>query len=253
MLNTQLQPASLVCGFASRGPAKAKLALIFSFLLTISTIGNALGQDQIFGDVPTSAPYYASTALMYKAGITGGCTANPLTYCPDSYATREEVAAFVIRAMYYKLTGNPEDFTYSSDPYFIDVSSSDPLFKYVQKMKELGITNGCTPTAFCPEDSVTNGPLAVFTVRARQYSDTGIINNSIACPDDFQCAIYFNDPDITAHPFYRWIQRARELVGPVLAANPDCEAENFCPDGPPARRGWISFYITEGIVGGVKE
>ncbi|MGA7876666.1 MAG: hypothetical protein WCA08_13470 [Desulfoferrobacter sp.] len=58
----------------------------------------------IFADVPAS--YWASGWIeqLYLDGITTGCSANPLSYCPDSYVTRAEMAAFLLRLRY---GGNP--------------------------------------------------------------------------------------------------------------------------------------------------
>src|SRR5260370_11675248 len=42
-----------------------------------------------------------------------------------------------------------------------------PLFTYIQKMKDLGITSGCGTTTYCPDDAVTRGQMAVILLRAR--------------------------------------------------------------------------------------
>src|SRR5262249_1820859 len=39
------------------------------------------------------------------------------------------------------------------------------FFKYIQKMKDVGITSGCSATTYCPNDPVTRGQMAVFIVR----------------------------------------------------------------------------------------
>jgi M6 family metalloprotease-like protein len=51
----------------------------------------------IFADVQVD--YWAANWIeqLYTEGITTGCNANPLSYCPDSNATRAEVAVFLAR------------------------------------------------------------------------------------------------------------------------------------------------------------
>jgi hypothetical protein len=51
----------------------------------------------IFADVQVD--YWAANWIeqLYTEGITTGCNANPLSYCPDSNATRVEVAVFLAR------------------------------------------------------------------------------------------------------------------------------------------------------------
>ncbi|MGA7877890.1 MAG: hypothetical protein WCA08_19690 [Desulfoferrobacter sp.] len=102
---------------------RAFLALCFAFILTalLGTYGAAMDSyDQeasqfsnflapeytppvakgIFADVPVE--YWASGWIeqLYFDGITKGCTTNPLSYCPESYVTRAEMAAFLLRLRY---------------------------------------------------------------------------------------------------------------------------------------------------------
>ena len=52
----------------------------------------------IFADVPTSFWAAGYIEQLYADGITTGCAANPLRYCPSDFATRGEMAAFLARA-----------------------------------------------------------------------------------------------------------------------------------------------------------
>jgi hypothetical protein len=51
-----------------------------------------------FSDVPLSHPFVAYIEKLYSLGITGGCAAGPLRYCPDASVTRGQMAAFIERA-----------------------------------------------------------------------------------------------------------------------------------------------------------
>jgi len=55
-------------------------------------------------------------------------------------------------------------------PYFTDVQPNDPVYKdyylYVQKLRELGITQGTSPTTYSPGNNVTRKEIATFVVRA---------------------------------------------------------------------------------------
>jgi hypothetical protein len=135
---------------------------LLRFLLCGLTLA-AAARAQSFNDV--TSPYRDSANLMLRRAITIGCSLYPPLYCPADTLTRGQAAVFVIRAIFNSLSGNGEKFTYSPTPYFTDVPVSHPYFAYVQKMKELGITTGCTSYTYCPDDPVTNGQMAVFTVR----------------------------------------------------------------------------------------
>jgi hypothetical protein len=112
-----------------------------------------------FTDVPANHPFFQWVQKLKEMGITSGCSAT--AFCPDSNVTRAQTAVFIVRAIY----GTGVDFAYSHTPYFTDVPD-DIYFPAIQKMRQLGITNGCTSTQYCPNDSLTRGQMAVFIVRA---------------------------------------------------------------------------------------
>ena len=49
---------------------------------------------------------------------------------------------------------------------FTDVPPTAQFFAEVEAMKAAGITGGCTPTAFCPDSTVTRRQMAAFFARA---------------------------------------------------------------------------------------
>ena len=49
----------------------------------------------IFGDVPVGAFADRWIEDLYNRGITGGCQADPLLFCPGEIGTRGEVATFL--------------------------------------------------------------------------------------------------------------------------------------------------------------
>ena len=52
-----------------------------------------------FNDVPTNHPFFPFIEALAAAGITGGCSVSPSLYCPDGVVTREQMAAFIARAL----------------------------------------------------------------------------------------------------------------------------------------------------------
>jgi hypothetical protein len=115
---------------------------------------------QSFTDVPPTHPFFPFIQQMKERGITSGCSAT--AYCPDDPVTRGQMAVFMIRALQQRGLSDSS----SSTPYFTDVPPTQPFFPFIQKMKELGITSGCTMTTYCPGAAVTRGQMAVFIVRA---------------------------------------------------------------------------------------
>jgi S-layer homology domain len=120
-----------------------------------------------FNDVPSTAAYYDAANLMFQTGVTEGCvqSTDPTTrlFCPNDNVTREQMAAFIVRAV----TGTTTPTNYNPVPCFTDVPTTNPFFPHIQKMEELGITAGCGGGLFCPTETIPRWEMAMFMVRAR--------------------------------------------------------------------------------------
>jgi hypothetical protein len=105
--------------------------------------------------------FEADIEKLAAAGITKGC--NPPTndrFCPDSKVTREQMAAFLVRALGYADDGGGD--------LFIDDDAS--IFEGdIDKLGTAGVTKGCNPPTnnlYCPGSVVTRGQMAAFLHRA---------------------------------------------------------------------------------------
>ncbi len=120
-----------------------------------------------FNDVPPTATFFDAANLMFEAGVTTGCiqgsTPQTRSFCPNDNVTREELAAFVIRAV----TGTTTPAIYNPAPYFTDVPATNPFFPHIQKLMDLDITSGCGTGLFCPTDTIPRWEMAIFMIRAR--------------------------------------------------------------------------------------
>lgn len=112
----------------------------------------ATGTD-FFTDDETSA-FESEINRLAASGITKGCTAT--TFCPNGSVTREQMAAFLDRAL--PLPSTTADF-------FTDDETS-PFEASINRVAAEGITKGCTATTFCPLTLVTRGQMAAFLHRA---------------------------------------------------------------------------------------
>ena len=88
------------------------------------------------------------------AGITGGCSA--ATYCPNDTITREQTAAFLVRAYDYPASGIDRFIDDGQSPFQADINS----------LAEAGITTGCAIDRFCPASPVLRDQMATFLARA---------------------------------------------------------------------------------------
>ena len=186
-----------------------------------------------FADIPPSASYFDAANLMLLAGVTDGCvrSSGPSTglFCPNNNVTRQEIAAFIVRAV----TGTLTPAIYNPVPYFTDVPTTNPFFPHIQKLEELGITIGCGPGLFCPTDAILRWEMAIFMVRARLML-YGATFTTATKP-------YFGDVPVNVEgngqPF-PFIQRSyEEYVTAGCGANPLV----YCPDELVTRGQMASF------------
>jgi hypothetical protein len=117
---------------------------------------------QRFNDVPSSNQFYNFIDKLAVLQITVGCSSNPPRYCPTDPVDREQIAAFIVRALG---EFNPPP---PATQRFNDVPPGNQFYNFIDRLAELQITLGCstTPPLFCPNDSVTRGQAAAFLVRA---------------------------------------------------------------------------------------
>jgi hypothetical protein len=175
---------------------------------------------------------------MFEAGVTKGCIAGstPQTrsFCPDVNVTRDEMAAFIVRAV----IGTTTPAIYNPTPYFSDVPTTNPFFPHIQKLVDLGITTGCSqgpPALFCPTATIPRWEMAILTVRAR-LATYGAPFTSATTP-------YFVDVPTNVEgdgiPF-PFIQRSyEEHISSGCGVNPLI----YCPDDLATRGQTASFIM----------
>jgi glucose/arabinose dehydrogenase len=152
-----------------------------------------------------------SIEAIAAAGITRSC--NPPVgdrFCPSDPVTRGQMAAFLSRALEL-----PE----SAGDSFSDDDESQ-FQADIEKLAAAGITRGCTPTTFCPDDPITRGQMAAFLVRAYGYP---------AAADD----LFSDDEDSIFEADINALAAAGITVG--------CSAGSFCPDDSVTREQMATF------------
>jgi hypothetical protein len=122
-----------------------------------------------FADVPSTHWAFKYVQRVKERGIAQGYPGTNL-YGPEDNVTREQMAKMLIMALVSrgKISEPPSDYCASGSP-FTDVDPSSWSCRYIKKLKELGITQGCNPPAndrYCPQDRVTRAQMAAFIYRA---------------------------------------------------------------------------------------
>jgi hypothetical protein len=118
------------------------------------------GPSPDFTDIDKSV-FTADIDWLGAVGVTRGC--NPPTndlFCPDAVVTREQMAAFLVRALGYTAGAGSDQFRDDDNSIF----EAD-----IERLAEAGVTRGCNPPTndlFCPTAAVTRAQMAAFLHRA---------------------------------------------------------------------------------------
>ena len=127
--------------------------------------GLVLAQAGGFDDVAEGAYYSTPVLALGAAGVFAG-TECEQGFCPDDPIDRKTMAVWTVRVV----TG--QDPPAVSETRFVDVDAGGFYGPFVERMAELEITLGCGDgTRFCPDDTVTRAPMAVFLSRAFNLAD----------------------------------------------------------------------------------
>jgi hypothetical protein len=184
----------------------------------------------LFSDVPPTHLFAPHIQYLLRQNVTAYGCPGAGAYCPDVIMTRGQMAEFIVKSLF------GANVVVELTPAFSDVSFSHPAFVYVQKMKELRITDGCTATTYCPDEPVTRGQMAAFIVRAWNVKN----GRDSRAPFDFASTPYFSDTP-PSNIFFGPIQKMKEL-----GITSGCTPTTYCPNNPNTR-GEIAVFLSRGV------
>lgn len=179
-----------------------------------------------FGDVRYNDWSYDYVKRLAAAGITNGCSTDPVSYCPQQPVLREQMAAFLLRAIHGGSYQPP-----GAIGYFADVPATSWAAGWIEQLRYEGVTNGCAtdPALYCPADFVPREQIAVFLLRAKHGAGyqpppaTGVF------------------ADVPASSWAAaWIEQlAREGIANGCSAEPAL----YCPADPVTREQMAAFLV----------
>jgi hypothetical protein len=182
---------------------------------------------QVFEDVSQSYWAFAWISRLYRAGITTGCSTDPMKYCPENNVSRAQMAIFLEKAKrgadYYPPS--------ATGTIFGDVLSTTFAADWIELLVSDKITSGCqmTPRKYCPFEPVSRAQMAIFLLKAKYGGDYS--------PDPIKDGTGFSDVSITdpAAPYIK------QLVAEGITAG--CGGDNYCPTSPVTREQMAAFLV----------
>ncbi len=184
-------------------------------------------QIPTFGDVPLG--YWASEWItkLYSNGVTGGCSTNPLMFCPTKGINRAEMAVFLLRSKHGSSYNPP---AVGGSTGFNDVPTSHWAAAWIKQLAAENITGGCGNGNYCPATIVDRASMAVILLRAKHgptYNPPAVGSSS-----------GFTDVP-TTHWAAAWI---KQLVTEGIANG--CSTSAYCPSAT-VTRAQMSVFLVE--------
>jgi hypothetical protein len=179
-----------------------------------------------FQDVPTTYWAWMFIERLYASGITSGCAADPLRYCPEDTVTRAQMAVFLERGIHGADFIPPD---VGSSTGFNDVPPGYWADRFIKQLVTDGITVGCGGGNYCPENAVTRAQMAVFLLRSKYGGSYQ--------PPAIGAGSGFGDVpvDYWAGAFIKQLVAEGITVG--------CGGGNYCPEQPVTRAQMAVFLV----------
>ena len=179
-----------------------------------------------FTDVPDT--YWAANFIdrLFNAGVTTGCSASPLMYCPESNVTRAEMAVFLLKAIHGPTYTPP---VVGTSTGFTDVSTSYWAAAWIKEVAAEGVASGCTATTFCPDTNTTRAEMSVMLLRGE--------HGSAYVPPAVGGSTGFTDVS-TSYWAAAWI---KQLAAEGITSG--CGGGNYCPESSATRAEMAVFLV----------
>jgi hypothetical protein len=114
-----------------------------------------------YTDVPESDPRHVWVDLVGRHAISAGCGGG--SFCPAKQASRAQMAVLLLRAEHGGCYTPPP----ATGTVFDDVPVDAFAAAWIEQLHNEGLTNGCSPTSFCPNAGTSRAQAAVFVLRTK--------------------------------------------------------------------------------------
>ncbi len=178
----------------------------------------------IFTDVPSTYWAWEYIERLYNAGITSGCSASPMMYCPEATVTRAQMAIFILRGVHGSSYIPPA----ATGTVFADVPLGSFAADWIEQLASEGVTAGCGGGNYCPDATITRAQMAIFLLRGEHGSSyvppaaTGMVFGDVPLGS-------FADA---------WIE---QLAAEGVTSG--CGGGNYCPDANVTRAEMAVFLV----------
>ncbi|MDE2753766.1 MAG: S-layer homology domain-containing protein [Gemmatimonadota bacterium] len=142
-----------------------QLLVVVVMSTALAVAGPVAAHTGGFDDVPDGAYYSVPVAALSQQGVFAGTLCDD-GFCPNDPIDRKTMAVWIVRVL------DGQDPPAVTQTRFNDVDAAGFHAPFIERMVELGVTEGCGDgSGYCPDDPVTRAQMAVFLSRGYQLPD----------------------------------------------------------------------------------
>ena len=189
-------------------------AAVMSTALAVA--GPAAAQAGGYEDVPEDAYFSVPVSALAQRGVFSG-TGCGEGFCPDEPLDRKTMAVWIVRVL------DDQDPPAVTQSRFNDVDASSFHAPFIERMVQLGVTQGCgNGSGYCPDLNVNRAQMATFLSRGYDLPDGP-------------------EPDFGDVPHFEWYaDHVARLVASGITLG--CgDGTNFCPERDTTRGQMATF------------
>ena len=165
-------------GLVRRARALGFVSVVAVYASLLAFVPHASAQAGAYLDVPSDAYYTQPVTELAARGVLAGTDCDESMFCPSEPIDRRTMAVWTVRML------DGQDPPAIPRTRFHDVDAASFHGPFIERMAELGVTQGCGDgSEFCPDRTVTRAQMAVFLSRAYNLAD-GTAPSFADVPDD---------------------------------------------------------------------
>ncbi len=124
-------------------------------------------------------------------------------------------------------------------------AAGNPFYAKIETLLHNGITAGCTPTTFCPDQTVTRGQMAIFVAKAMAGGGANVPSSGTANGKPYNCIAGGMSVFTDVAPADSFCKHSHYLA--VKNVTLGCSPTTFCP-GTDIGRDAMAGFIAKAIV-----
>ena len=141
--------------------------------------------------------------------------------------------------------GVPKTWTLHVGTSFTDVPATQPFYRKIEALLHTGITAGCTPTKYCPSDSVSRSQMAIFLAKGIAGSGAAVPSSGKVGANAYNCKAGGTSLFTDVLPTDIFCKQVHHIASQNVTLG--CSTGQYCP-GDTVTRLQMAGFVAKAVV-----